>query len=114
MINQLANRVASVFVSYGESSEENAEIYAYALEAIIAFVTNFIICIIISLLFGRLFEGVVFILGFAVLRRVTGGYHAKSHAVCVLTFSCIVTAAMIILTVFSGYENFNLSRGKYF
>ena len=104
MINQIANRVASVFVTYGESSEENTDIYAYAIEAIIAFLTNLIICVVISLLFGRIVEGIIFMLSFAFLRRITGGYHAKSHKICIFIFSCIVSVVMILLTFLSGYE----------
>jgi len=99
MIHSLANRVASVFVAYGESSEENADIYAYAAEAIIAFLVNLAICLMIAFVFGRLLEGLVFILGFAVLRRHTGGYHANTHLKCILTFNCIVLCTMAILTV---------------
>ncbi|MDR2569450.1 MAG: accessory gene regulator B family protein [Oscillospiraceae bacterium] len=111
MINHLANRVAFLFVIYGESSEENADIYSYALEAIIAFITNFIVCIIISLFFNRLAEGIVFMLGFAVIRRVTGGYHAKSHKSCILSFACVVIIAMMILCQETGGVDL---RSKYY
>jgi len=100
MINHLANRVASVFVSYGECSEENADIYAYALEAIFASLINFSLCIFISLLFGKLPEGLIFITVFAVFRRILGGYHAKSHSSCILTFSIFVLLTMILLSLF--------------
>ncbi|MCL2223205.1 MAG: accessory gene regulator B family protein [Oscillospiraceae bacterium] len=104
MINQLANRVASIFVVYGESSEENSDIYAYALEAIIAFLVNLAICIFISLMFGRLIEGLVFIVSFAVLRGIVGGYHAKTHRNCILVFTCIVLAVMSFLMISSFFE----------
>jgi len=104
MINRLANRVAFVFVSYGESTKENADIYAYALEAIIAVTTSLLICIIVSLFFGFIIEGIVFMLGFVILRRVTGGYHAKSHKICISTFAIVIIIAMFILTLLSEQE----------
>ena len=33
MIHNLSNRLAALFVAYGESSEENADIYTYACDA---------------------------------------------------------------------------------
>ena len=104
MIHSLANRVASVFVAHGECSEENADIYAYAAEAVIAFLVNLLICLLIALAFGRVREGLAFIFGFALLRWQTGGYHASTHLKCILTFSCIVVCAMAILTVSAWLE----------
>jgi len=101
MINYLANRVASVFVQYGESADENKDIYAYALEAIIAFLVSSAVCILISFMFGRVLEGVVFMFGYAVLRRVAGGYHANTHKICILTFTSIVIASMILIELYS-------------
>jgi len=91
--------MASVFVSYGESSEENADIYAYACEAIIAFLVNLSLSLVIALMFGRVREGLIFVLVFAWLRRYTGGYHAKTHFSCILAFSCIFAGSMALLSL---------------
>ena len=99
MINQMANKVASVFVDFGLSSEENADIYAYAVEAIIALIINLLIAVVVSLIFGMLLEGVAFILIFAVLRRIAGGYHADSHKRCIAIFSGIVITVMFLLSL---------------
>ena len=99
MIHYLANRMASVFVLYGESSEESADIYAYACEAIIAFLANVVLSLIVAAMFGRLVEGIMFTLCFVLLRRYTGGYHAKTHLSCILAFSCILAGAMLFLSV---------------
>jgi accessory gene regulator B len=100
----LANRIASVFVRYGESSEENADIYAYAIEAILAALFNVIVCMIISLLFGRVVEGIIFLSAFALLRRFTGGYHASSHNKCILTFGVLLTCTLLITILTSALQ----------
>ena len=97
MIHGLARRVALVFASYGECNEDEVDIYTYALEAMIAPIVNIVICLIISLVFGRLLEGTIFILAFMLLRRFTGGYHAKTHYKCILTF-CTVLALSFLLS----------------
>jgi len=99
MIHSLATRIASIFVLYGESDEENADIYTYACEAVLSFLANLIVCLAIAFVFGRFIEGLVFISGFALLRRYTGGHHAKTHLYCILTFSGIVICTMILLTL---------------
>ena len=101
MIHKLAYKIAYIFVRHGESTENNVDIYAYAVEAVIALLLNFLICIVISLLFGRVIEGIIFITIFAVFRRFTGGYHANSHLACVLTFSIILMCAMMITSFIS-------------
>jgi len=96
--------MASVFVSYGESSEENADIYAYACEAVIAFLANLSLSLVIALMFGRVREGLIFVLVFVWLRRYTGGYHAKTHFSCILAFSCIFAGTMALLSLATWLE----------
>lgn len=107
MITNLAEGMASVFVSYGESSEENADIYAYACEAIIFTLVNVFICLLVALVFGRVVEGLVFITSFALLRRYTGGHHAKTHLRCILTFNTILIFSLLILALFSSLQVVN-------
>jgi len=40
MVHRLAGRMASVFLLYGESSEEDLDIYAYVCEAVLATLIN--------------------------------------------------------------------------
>jgi len=105
MIHSLANRIAAVFVQHGESSEEDADIYAYAVEAILAVLFNVAICLVISFAFGRVPEGVIFISTFALLRRFTGGYHAGSHNKCILTFATLLICAMLLSSFVSGLQS---------
>ena len=104
MITYLSNKISKIFIRYGETTEENADIYAYAIEAILAVVVNVIICLAIAAIFGRVSEGFIFIFTFAVLRRFTGGYHANTHFKCILTFSSLLTVSLAII---------NLSAGRY-
>ena len=97
MIHSISSRIARIFVLYGESSEEDVDIYIYATEAIVATLFSVVIAIVISLIFGRVVEGLVFISSFALLRRYTGGYHAESHFKCILHFNCIMASTMVIL-----------------
>ena len=99
MIHKLAAGMASIFVSYGESSEENMDIYTYACEAIIATLFNVLVCMVIGVAFGRLSESITFMVVFVSLRRYVGGYHAKTHFRCILTFSIILIGSLVATTL---------------
>ena len=75
VIRKLSARMATVFVLYGESSEDDKDIYAYACEAIISTLIGMTAALIIATVLNRVYEGIVFTLIFALLRRYTGGYH---------------------------------------
>lgn len=99
MIHTLAKRMASVFVSCGIAESEDMDIYTYACELILSTAINLIICIFISVMFGRLLEGILFIVCFAGLRHFAGGHHAKHHWGCILTFSIILTVSLAIVSI---------------
>lgn len=108
MIHKLAAWMASIFVSYGVSTEENSDIYAYACEAIIFTITSILIGLVVSLLFGRVIEGLVFILVFVLIRRYTGGHHAKTHFGCILTFNILLIGAFLVSSVVSWLQIANV------
>ena len=89
MINNLAKRLTSVFVSSGEVRQEDEDIYAYACEILLSTLMNIIVCLIISVVLSQLIEGFLFMICFAWLRHYTGGHHAKHHWECITTFSII-------------------------
>lgn len=104
MIHSLAGRMASFYVARGECSEKNADIFAYACEAIISTGINFLLALTVSIAFGRPIEGMLFTLIFVVLRKYTGGHHADSHLKCILTFNILLAFALSFLyahTIFS-------------
>lgn len=104
MIHGLADWIASIFISYGESDEEDKDIYVYACEMVISTIVNVMLGLLVAALLGRLLDGIIFITGFALLRRYTGGYHAKTHFRCILAFALILTCGMITLDYISGLQ----------
>jgi accessory gene regulator B len=53
-------------------------------------------------------EGILFITTFALLRRYTGGYHAKTHLNCILGFSGILAGTMTMLHLASQVQIGNM------
>lgn len=94
MIHNLATKMASIFVFQEICDKEDADIYTYACEAIISAVVNIIIATVVSLLLGHVVSGITYTLAFALLRRHTGGHHAKSHFRCILVFNCMLVISI--------------------
>jgi len=109
MIHSLATRMASVFVFFGESTEEDTDIYTYACEAIISTFISMVVALSIALLLNRVVEGIVFTLVFVLLRRYTGGHHAKTHAMCILTYGIILACSLLSLSIESTAQALNIA-----
>ena len=99
VISALAKKVASIFVTRGISTEADQDIYIYACEIMISTLLNILVSLVISLAFGQLLEGIVFIICFALLRHHTGGHHAEYHWGCILTFSIILLISLRIIEI---------------
>jgi accessory gene regulator B len=81
-------------------SEEDREIYIYGFEAMLSTLLNTLIILAIGIFTGLIPETIVFLIAFAILRVYCGGYHAKTHLGCILTFALFYGLAMTILTFF--------------
>ena len=104
MIHQMAKGMTSVFIRFGECDESNADIYVYACEAIISTVANVLIGLIISLIFGHMAGGLIYIVAFMLLRRHVGGHHAKTHMRCIFSFCVMFTFSLILVSVIATFQ----------
>ena len=104
MIKKLAGDIASICAHRGVFQSGRIEEYAYGYELLISTVINLAIILIIGAAFGAITEAIIFISAFALLRTIAGGYHAKSHVVCILIFSLVfLFFAFIVRNVLSGF-----------
>ena len=99
MIHALAERMASAFVSGGAADPEDKDIYTYGCETILSACFTFVSCMLVSLLFGRLLEGLLVFAVFVTIRHFTGGHHAEQHWGCILASSCICAGVLFIVSV---------------
>lgn len=104
MIHSMANRMASVFISYGESSEEDRDIYVYACEKLLSTIVNIGLGLLASTLLGKAIDGIIFMAGFAILRRYAGGYHARTRFICILAFTAVVACGMVVLSLMTALQ----------
>lgn len=72
------------------------EIYTYGIELILGDIFNFIILLIVACLLGRILEMAIWSFTFLVSKKYTGGYHAPSHLLCILTLQSGFIASYFI------------------
>ena len=97
MIQKFSDQFTDFLLFKGIIENENREIYAYGFVALFSTVINIIILITIGLITGLLFETIIFMLMFGVLRVYCGGYHAQSNVSCILIFVMFYGLSMAVV-----------------
>jgi len=97
MIDKHASRMAGILCENNIIREEDKEIVAYGLDALLSTLINLVIILALGLLLGKIADTAVFLLAFATLRVFAGGYHAKTRIGCTATFLVIYLSGMALL-----------------
>lgn len=92
-------------------NKEEREVYIYGTELMLSSIVGILALIIVSVCIGQCFQWLPFLVGFVPLRLLGGGYHAKNHRCCILTFTVIyvvctiltktIQTAKVIIAIFS-------------
>lgn len=97
MLQQFANNLAGYLLKKKIVKEDDFEIYTYGLEALLSTFVNTVLTLVIGIASGMLSFTILFLIAFAILRVYSGGYHAKSHWGCILTFLVLYGCSMFIV-----------------
>ena len=80
----------------GLIDEEDKELYEYATVILCYLATPFILVALMAPITGMLYEGVIMVIPFTLLRRYCGGFHFKSNKLClVVSFLYLFTMEKI-------------------
>lgn len=97
----MARKMSSFFIEKGIIQNEEQEIYDYSFEVFFSTVTEFLFIIITAFATDRMVETMFYVLGFIPMRRVAGGYHAKTHFRCF----CILALTYFLFLVVLSFAN---------
>ena len=92
----------SWLIRQGTVEERNRELYEYAAVSFITTFSPFVLTIVIGILINRMWEGVAIIFPFMILRKFSGGYHAKHMLTCLISSTALLT----IVIYASTYVNY--------
>jgi len=84
MLHEQALKLATGLASRKVIDENALDVYTYGFELILSALINVIIMAIISILFRRYYDWLLFLAAFIPLRMTAGGYHAKTHLMCIV------------------------------
>lgn len=96
MIYKLAVLWAEYYIKKKNVKEEDKEIYIYCFDILISTILNFVILLVLAVVFKLYIETILFSISFMLFRGKCGGFHAKSHWGCLLTL-IIVYGGMVAL-----------------
>lgn len=103
MITSLAQNITGYLLKNKIIENSKMDIYIYGFEIMISNILCLAICLFFGVIFSQLFEAVVFLSVFMLMRKYCGGYHADTYFTCNATFVLNMFIVMTILKIISHY-----------
>lgn len=97
MLFHLSQKIVSVWSRENIIQQGREEAYVYGVQLLLSTVVNTCFIVLISLLCGRPFAWMLFLIGFVPLRITSGGFHAKTPLKCSLSFCCSFIICLMIV-----------------
>ncbi|MCI9596526.1 MAG: accessory gene regulator B family protein [Firmicutes bacterium] len=94
MIDLLTKNSVEILIKNGIIEESEKEVYRFGISGLYRFLMNIISSIIIGILFGMLWQTILFSATYIPLRRFAGGYHAKTPGRCYF-LSCLLVVCVL-------------------
>ena len=110
MIKQISKKVAKSLCE-STHNNNNVDIYEYAIYITINSAIHIISTIALGLLFNVFIESLIFYGAFIIVRKFTGGYHAKTPFRCYLFSITSITFFMFLIKGTLQIKNTSLSWG---
>ena len=107
-LEKLSHKIGDDLVRSGVVKEEDAEVYIYGINQILAYVLNASSSLIIGLIFGVTFEIIIFMAAYIPLRSFAGGYHAKTP------LRCYIFSVIMLIVVSIGLKYLSVSEWVYY
>ena len=75
---------------------QRASVYAYGLELIISGFIGVSLIAIVSIVLDSPFLWIPYLLGYVIFRNNAGGFHAKNHTTCIITFLTLYGISLLV------------------
>ncbi|MCR6545868.1 accessory gene regulator ArgB-like protein [Dehalobacterium formicoaceticum] len=98
------DKVIDQFVEGNIINRDDKELYLYGLKQGLIMLANIITMIMIGLIFGMVWQSIVFMVAYLPLRSYAGGYHAKTQIQCYL-FSIVLIIAVLFAIKFISWTS---------
>lgn len=104
MITKLASNITGALCALAVIEDEDKELYIYGFFVLLSHGIFFVISASFGIIFGTLWESIVFYIMFSILRRYAGGFHASRESTCTLctTIALFMSSAGISILEKAG------------
>lgn len=106
MIGSLSEKIACALKKNGEIEEENQELLIYGLTQGGRMCLNVLTTLLIGVLMGMWWQGLLFLAVFILIRSFAGGYHAKTPLRCYWCSVGIIIAALSLIRLGRNIQDY--------
>lgn len=86
MINRIAAGLTNFICKNTKIEPDMVDVYKYGVEITLSSILNIFWIIFFSLILSDIISGIIFLLGFILLKSFSGGYHASTYFMCNAVF----------------------------
>lgn len=104
-MQNIYSQIVSNLIRTKNVADEDREVYEYALKIFVRGIINFLTVIFIGFGFRMLKESLIIFAAFFVLRKFTGGIHAKSYGFCLLSSTIIFACCLFSVKILNNLNN---------
>ena len=104
-MQNIYSQIVSNLIRTRNVADEDREVYEYALKIFVRGIINFLTVIFIGFGFKMLKESLIIFAAFFVLRKFTGGIHAKSYGFCLLSSAIIFVCCLFSVKILNNLNN---------
>ena len=101
MFAKLSDTIARSFVARGTISEERFSICRYGIKQLFSVCLNLLTTLCIGMVFGLVWESVLFTAAYIPLRSFAGGFHAKTPVRCYWYSAAMIAIVLALLLLIS-------------
>lgn len=97
MFTGVSKKLTNRLLYKGVINKDSYEIYQYGMDQVFTNILNILILMFFGILFGELWNGIIFMIEFLFLRKYAGGYHASTPIRCYLMTIGVIIATLSVM-----------------
>lgn len=94
MFTSLTEKAVNYLIYKNVIDNDNLEIYQYGLGQIFSTTLNILTTLLLGIIFGEIYQSLIFVFAFMILRTYSGGYHAKTPIRCYFLTTISIAAGL--------------------
>ena len=103
-MKRICQKVCSLLLEQNVKKDER-DLYEYAVMLLLNFIFNIIVSLFLAFMFNKVFECIMMLTSFLILRKLTGGLHMKRKFTCQIYSVLLIVIFLVYITYFPNLFN---------